>query len=182
MTLGLACIAHPEQLNHGVSEGKTAAGRTLAGMLIWRSLMQPELNKFFSLRSARIGTDEQMVQLYLHRGSVIHSDGRYPLEQPWSATLTKSNTEKYASFERKIAVGHSSRPPRSCGTCSSSSRHDFFDHLALGVSVVLSVFPLLFCQSPFSPGVKLAIILARPQPVAESHHPLYFGASGRKNV
>jgi hypothetical protein len=35
-------------------------------MLIWRSLMQTELNKFFSLGSAWSGTDEQMVQLYLH--------------------------------------------------------------------------------------------------------------------
>ena len=52
--------------NHGVSEGKTAAGRTLTGMLIWRSLVQTELNKFFSLGSAWSGTDEQMVQLYLH--------------------------------------------------------------------------------------------------------------------
>src|SRR5215470_5976075 len=66
LTLSLACITHPEQLNHGVSKGKTAAGRTLTGVLIWRSLVQAELNKFFSLGSASSGTDEQMVQLYLH--------------------------------------------------------------------------------------------------------------------
>jgi len=58
LTLNLSCIAHPEQLNHSVSEAKTAAGRTLTGMLIWRSLMQTELNKLFSLGSARSSTDE----------------------------------------------------------------------------------------------------------------------------
>ncbi len=46
-----------------VGEGKTATGRTLTRMLIWRSLMQAELNKFFSRGSAWSGTDEQMVQL-----------------------------------------------------------------------------------------------------------------------
>ena len=66
LTLSLSCIAHPKQLNHGVGEGKTAIGRTLTGMLTWRSLMQAELNKFFSLGSAWSGTDEQMVQLYPH--------------------------------------------------------------------------------------------------------------------
>jgi hypothetical protein len=64
--LSLACITHPEQLNHGVSEGKAAAGRTLTEMLIWRPLMQTELNKVFSLGSAWSCTDEQMVHLYLH--------------------------------------------------------------------------------------------------------------------
>ena len=64
--LSLACVADPKQLNHGVGEGKTATGRTLTGMLIWRSLMQAELNKFFSRGSAWSGTDEQMVQLYPH--------------------------------------------------------------------------------------------------------------------
>src|SRR3974377_2181492 len=38
LTLCLACITDPEQLNHGVSEGKTPAGRTLTGGLIWRAL------------------------------------------------------------------------------------------------------------------------------------------------
>ena len=64
--LSLACVADPKQLNHGVGEGKTPIGRTLTGMLIGRSLMQAELNKFFSLGSAWSGTDEQMVQLYPH--------------------------------------------------------------------------------------------------------------------
>jgi hypothetical protein len=66
LTLSLSCIAHPNQLNHGVGEGKTAIDRTLTGMLIWRSLMQNELNKFFSLGNAWSGTGEQMVQLYPH--------------------------------------------------------------------------------------------------------------------
>jgi hypothetical protein len=38
----------------------------LTGMLIWRPLMQAELNEFFSLGSAWSGTDEEMVQLYPH--------------------------------------------------------------------------------------------------------------------
>jgi hypothetical protein len=63
--LSLSCIARPKQLNHGVGEAKTAIGRPLTGMLIWGSLMQTELNKFFSLGSAWSGTDEQMIQLYL---------------------------------------------------------------------------------------------------------------------
>ena len=66
LTLSLARVADPEQLNHGVGEGKTAIGRTLTGMLIWRSLMQAQLNKSFSLGSAWSGTDEEMVQLYPH--------------------------------------------------------------------------------------------------------------------
>ncbi len=66
LTLGLACVADPKQLNPGIGEGKTAIGRTLTGMLIWRPLMQSELNKFFSLGSAWSGTDEEMVQLYPH--------------------------------------------------------------------------------------------------------------------
>ena len=63
LILSLARVADPKQLNHGVGEGKTATGRTLTRMLIWRSLMQAELNKFFSRGSAWSGTDEQMVQL-----------------------------------------------------------------------------------------------------------------------
>ena len=66
LTLSLARVADPKQLNHGVAEGKTATGRTLTGMLIWGSLMQAELYKFFSFGSAWSGTDEQMVQLYPH--------------------------------------------------------------------------------------------------------------------
>src|ERR1700751_5573657 len=50
--LSLSCIVHPEQLNHCVGEGKTAAGRTLTGMLIRWPLMQTNLNESFSLRSA----------------------------------------------------------------------------------------------------------------------------------
>jgi len=64
LTLSLARVADPNQLNHGVCEGKTAIGSTLTGMLIWRSFMQAELNKFFGLGSAWSRTDEQMVQLY----------------------------------------------------------------------------------------------------------------------
>jgi len=37
-------------------------------MLIWRSLVEPELNESFSFGSAQSGTDEQMVQLNLHAG------------------------------------------------------------------------------------------------------------------
>ncbi len=66
LTLSLACVADPKQLNHGVGEGKTAIGRTLTGVLIGRSFMQAGLNKFFSFGSAWSGTDEQMVQLYPH--------------------------------------------------------------------------------------------------------------------
>jgi hypothetical protein len=66
LTLGLACVADPKQLNHGVGEGKTAIGRTLTGVLIGRSFMQAGLNKFFRFGSAWSGTDEQMVQLYPH--------------------------------------------------------------------------------------------------------------------
>ena len=66
LTLSLHCIAHPDQLNHGVGKGKTSTGRTLPRMLIWRSLMQTELNKFFRLRSPRTGADKQMIQLDPH--------------------------------------------------------------------------------------------------------------------
>src|SRR5215831_14010974 len=66
LTLTLARIAHPEQFNHRVREGKTATGRALTRMLIWRSFMQTELNEFLGLWSAWSGTDKQMVQLYLH--------------------------------------------------------------------------------------------------------------------
>ena len=66
LTLSLACVADPKQLNHGVGEGKTATGGALTGMLIWRPLMQAELNKSFSRGSAWSGTDDQMVQLYPH--------------------------------------------------------------------------------------------------------------------
>ena len=66
MTLGFSCITHPNQLNHGIDEGKTATGSTLTGMLIWRSLMQAELNKVFSLGGTYSCTDEQMVQFYPH--------------------------------------------------------------------------------------------------------------------
>ena len=59
-------ITDPQQLDHGVSEGKPAAGRALAGMLIRRALMQTELNKFFSFGSVWSGADEYVVQLYLH--------------------------------------------------------------------------------------------------------------------
>ena len=62
----LVLIADPKQLNHGVGKGKTPTGRTLTGMLIRRSLMQAELNKFLSFRSAWSGTDEQVVQLNAH--------------------------------------------------------------------------------------------------------------------
>ena len=65
-TLGLSFIAHPKQFNHGIDEGKSATGRTLTRMLIWRSLTQTEPNKFFSLGRTWSGTDEQMVQLYPH--------------------------------------------------------------------------------------------------------------------
>ena len=61
LTLSLACVADPKQLNHGVGEGKTAIRRTLSEVLIWRSLMQAELNKLFSLGTARSRTYEQMV-------------------------------------------------------------------------------------------------------------------------
>ena len=66
LTLSLCCIAHPEQLHHGVNEGETTARRTLTGMLVGRPLVETELNKAFSLGSAWSGTNEQMVQLYLH--------------------------------------------------------------------------------------------------------------------
>ena len=46
----LVLIADPKQLNHGVGKGKTPTGRTSTGMLIRRSLMQAELNKFFELQ------------------------------------------------------------------------------------------------------------------------------------
>jgi hypothetical protein len=49
LTLSLHCIAHPDQLNHGVGKGKAPTGRTLPRMLIWRPLMQTKLNKFFRL-------------------------------------------------------------------------------------------------------------------------------------
>ena len=80
LTLGLACVGDPKQLNHGVDEGKPATGRTLTGVLIWRSFMQAELNKFFSLGSTCSGTDEQMSISLRMRGSVIQSDLRCPLE------------------------------------------------------------------------------------------------------
>lgn len=66
LTLSVARVADPNQLNHGVDEGKTSIGRTLTGVLIGRSFMQAELNKFFSLGSTWSGTDAQMVQLYPH--------------------------------------------------------------------------------------------------------------------
>src|ERR1700747_3610429 len=49
--------------HHGIGEGKTATGRPLTGMLIWRTLMQAELDKFFSLGSAWARADEKMLQL-----------------------------------------------------------------------------------------------------------------------
>jgi len=66
LTLSVARVADPNQLNHGVDEGKTAIGRTLTRVLIGRPFMQAELNKFFSLGSTWSGTDEQMVQLDPH--------------------------------------------------------------------------------------------------------------------
>src|SRR5215469_4478004 len=66
LTLSLSCIAHPEQLHHGVNKGETTARRTLTGMRVGRSLVETEMNKAFSLGSAWSGTNEQMVQLYLH--------------------------------------------------------------------------------------------------------------------
>ena len=88
LTLSLSCITHPEQLNHGVSEGKAAAGRTLTWMLIGRSLMQTKPGKFFSLGSAWSGTDEQMVQLYLHGRYCNSCVQRYPLEPSWLRRLS----------------------------------------------------------------------------------------------
>ena len=76
LTLSFACITHPEQLNHGVSEGKTAAGRTLTEMLIWRSLMQTELNKCFGLGSAWSVQTNRWSNSICMRGSVIQSDRR----------------------------------------------------------------------------------------------------------
>jgi len=66
LTLSFSRVADPNQLNHGVDEGKTAIGRTLTGVLIGRSFMQAELNKFFSLRSAWSGTNEHMIQFEPH--------------------------------------------------------------------------------------------------------------------
>ena len=56
-----------------------------------------------------------------------------------------------------------------------SPRHDLADDGALRVGVVLSVFPDLFRQSPFGPGIQLAVFLTGPQPVAKSKHSLYSG-------
>jgi hypothetical protein len=61
LTLSLACVADPKQLNHGVGEGKTAIRCTLSEVLTWRFLMQAELNKSFCLGTAWSRTDEQMV-------------------------------------------------------------------------------------------------------------------------
>ena len=56
--LSYLCIAHPEELNHGIRKGKTPVRYALSGMLIWRSLAQTEPNKFFSFEIAWGGTGE----------------------------------------------------------------------------------------------------------------------------
>ena len=68
--LSFSFIANPKQLNHGIGEGKTPTSSTLPGMVIRWSLMKATLDKFFSLRSAGSGTDEQMVQLDPHTSKV----------------------------------------------------------------------------------------------------------------
>jgi hypothetical protein len=64
--LSFICVTHPEQLDHGISESKTSIRCALSGVLISRSLMQAELNKFFCLGSTWSGADEQMVWLETH--------------------------------------------------------------------------------------------------------------------
>src|SRR5215472_2007504 len=59
-------VAHPEQFNHGVDEGKTPVRRTLAGMLTGRSLPQAELNQLLCLGRPEGGADEEMVQFHRH--------------------------------------------------------------------------------------------------------------------
>jgi hypothetical protein len=84
-------IAHPEQLNHRIREGKAPIGRALSGVPIGRPLKQTEPDKFLSFRSAWCSANEQMIQLNAHAGSLaapsqpnqsasIASASRFPLE------------------------------------------------------------------------------------------------------
>src|SRR5215475_4673051 len=60
-TLSLAWMSYPNQLDHGVGKSEAPTRCTLPGMLIGRSLMQTELNKFFRLGTAGRGTDKEVV-------------------------------------------------------------------------------------------------------------------------
>src|SRR5258707_15671198 len=63
LTLSLACVADPKQLNHGVGKGKTAIRCALSEVPIWRSLMQPDLTRFSSSGPAGAGKTEQLSYL-----------------------------------------------------------------------------------------------------------------------
>ena len=71
LTLNFFCIAHPDQLDHGIGKRKAPAGRALARMLVRGSLRQAELDKFVSRGSAWRHADEHVIQLHRHAGNCI---------------------------------------------------------------------------------------------------------------
>ncbi|MDN2496164.1 hypothetical protein FHY52_05555 [Nocardia nova] len=72
-------------------------------------------------------------------------------------------------------IGHDDDPVfgwRRGDSAGQGSGQDFFDDVALGVSVVLNVLPPALSQFPFGPLVIRPVIVVAAQPIAESEHPL----------
>lgn len=69
--LSFFCIAHPDQLNHGICKRKTPICGTLSGMLIWRTFTQAKPNQFLCLGSTSSGADEQVIQFSAHARSLM---------------------------------------------------------------------------------------------------------------